>query len=155
MGKSMKNWNPIDDLADIQKDIGRFFRKAVGFGTENLGWPMVGEGRWMPAVDLYAKDGDLILKAELPGMAPADVNVSVRDNTLTIKGERKTEKEMTEENVFRMETSYGKFKRSISLPKAVKAEDVKASYSNGVLTVEVPEAAPKKEEEKEVKVEVK
>jgi len=153
---SMKKWNPFEDLTDIQKDISRFFRKAVGFGTESLGLPTMGEGgRWMPAVDLYAKDGDLILKAELPGVTATDVNVSVRDNTLTIKGERKTEKEMTEENTYRMETSYGKFKRSIALPKAVKAEDIKASYSNGVLTVEVPQAAPKKEEEKEVKVEVK
>jgi HSP20 family protein len=149
----MRKWNPLEDLNDIQRDISRFFRKAVGFGQESIG-AMAQGGRWMPAIDMYAKDGDLMIKAELAGVTPADIDVNVKDNTLTITGERKTEKEVSEKDVYRMETSYGKFARSITLPKEVKAEDIKASYSNGILTVEVPKAAPKEAEEKQVKVEI-
>lgn len=150
---SMRRWNPLEDLADIQKDISRFFRRAVGFSGETLG-TMFEPGRWVPAIDMYAKDGNLMVKAELPGVSPADINVKVRDNALIITGERKAEKEVTEKDVYRMETSYGKFRRQISLPTKVKPEEIKARYSNGVLTVEVPQAAPPKEEEKEVKIEV-
>lgn len=150
---SMRKWNPVEDLADIQKDISRFFRSSVGFGTERLG-SMFEPGRWVPAIDMYAQDGDLMVKADLPGVSPADVNVKVRDNQLIITGERKGEKEVSEKDVYRMESSYGKFTRQIALPSKVKVEEIKASYSNGILTVQVPKAAPQKEEEKEVKIEV-
>lgn len=151
---SVRRWSPFDDLLDIQRDIGRFFRKAVGFGTEatTAGF----EGAWVPAIDVYAKDGALMVEAELPGVSPADIEVKVRDGALSITGERREEKEVKKENIYHREQSYGRFKRSVSIPKEVEPEDIKASYANGVLTVEVPGAAKEKREEgKEVKVEVK
>ncbi len=146
--------NPvIDDLQDIQRDLGRFFRRAVGFGTETVDNLMRTGGEWMPAIDVYAENGDLVVKAELSGVDPKDVNLTVKDNALTISGERKAKKEINEENVYRLETNYGKFQRTIELPKEVNPEDVKASYSNGVLEVRLPGAA--KEEPKEHKVQIK
>ncbi len=143
--------NPVfDDLLDVQRDIGRFFRKAVGFGTETISGLAKTERGWMPAIDMYAENGNLVIRAELSGVDEKDINVSVKDNMLTISGERKTEKEIKEEDVYRMEINYGKFQRSISLPKDVTPEEVKASYSNGVLEVTLPGAA--KEEPKEHKV---
>ncbi len=146
---NIQRWSPFDDLIDIQKDISKFFRRAVGFGTGAATTGFESARGWMPAVDIYASDGDLKVKAELPGVMPGDIDVSVSDGELTIKGERKSEKEMSEKNVYRMESSYGKFQRTITLPKETKAEDIKASYKDGVLTVEVPGAV--KEEEKEPK----
>lgn len=148
--------NPMfDDLIDVQKDISRFFRRAVGFGAETLDTFARPDGGWIPAVDVYAKNGNLIVKAQLPSVDPNNIDVSVKNNVLTISGERKAEQEVSEENVYTMESSYGQFERSVTLPQEVKLEKIKASYSNGVLEIEIPGAAKKEPKEQKIPVEFK
>lgn len=127
-------WNPFEDLADWSRQV----RKSV---------KSMGTNMWMPTIDVYSKNNDLIVEAELPGVNKDEVDVSVSEKMLMISGERKQEEKVEEENYYRMESSYGKFQRSISLPVEVKPEDIKASFKNGVLKVVVPGAgkeAPKK-----------
>jgi len=102
---------------------------------------------WMPAVDVLEKDDKFVVKAELPGMKEEDINVSVVGDTLTIKGEKKTETEVKEEDYYRCERAYGSFYRSIPLPSTVDSAKIEASYEDGVLEVtlpKAPEVKPKK-----------
>jgi len=136
-------WEPLKDLMTAQTDFGRLLREAFG--------PFSGETElstraWAPAVDIYETDNDIVLKAELPGVEPKDVEVRVEDNTLYLKGERKFEKEVKEQNYHRVERSYGTFARSFSLPNSINAEKVKAEFKDGLLTITMPkreEAKPK------------
>jgi HSP20 family protein len=113
--------------------------------------PMHGETEvstrsWAPPVDIYETEDAIVLKAELPGIDPEDVEVRVEDNTLYLKGERKYEKEVNEQNYHRIERSYGSFARSFTLPNSINAEKVKAEYKDGLLTLTMPkreEAKPK------------
>jgi len=101
---------------------------------------------WTPAVDIFETEHDVVLKAELPDMKESDIDVRVEKNTLTLSGERKYEKEFSEENALRTERYYGTFSRSFTLPNTIKQDGVKAEYKNGVLTVTLPkleEAKPK------------
>jgi HSP20 family protein len=93
---------------------------------------------WTPSIESYIKEGHLVFKAELPGVDPKDVDVSVVDRELVIKGERKTEKGAKEEDYLYREISYGTFERRFLLPEGVKTEDLKAKYTNGILEVTVP-----------------
>ena len=96
-------------------------------------------GRWVPAVDIYQTEKDgLVLKAELPDMKREDISVTVENNTLTLKGERKFEGELRKEQFQRVERAYGTFSRSFSLPQTVDAARIAAEYKNGVLTVTLP-----------------
>jgi len=97
-------------------------------------------------VDIYENGDNLVLKAELPGLSPEDVEISVVDNTLYLKGERKFEKEVKEQSYHRVERSYGAFTRTFSLPNSIDADKVAANYKDGVLTLTMPkkeEAKPK------------
>jgi HSP20 family protein len=126
-----------------QRDFNRLFREAFS--------PLFGEAElstrsWAPPVDIYETENDIILKAELPGVDPKDVEVRVEDNNLYLKGERKFEKEVKEQNYHRVERSYGSFARSFSLPNSINADKVKAEYKDGLLTLTMPkreEAKPK------------
>jgi HSP20 family protein len=95
-------------------------------------------GTWTPAVDIYEVDGALVLKAELPDMRREDIDVSVENNTLTIRGERKLDHEIKQESFHRIERAYGSFVRSFSLPHTVDAGKIGAEYKNGVLSVKLP-----------------
>ena len=136
-------WEPLRDLLTTQREFDRLFREAFS--------PMFGEAEastrsWAPPVDIYETENDIILKAELPGVDPKDVEVRVEDNTLYLKGERKFEKEVKEQNYHRVERSYGSFARSFSLPNSIDSDKVKAEYKDGLLTLTMPkreEAKPK------------
>ena len=95
-------------------------------------------GAWSPAVDIYEVEGALMLKAELPDMRREDIDVSVENNTLTIRGERKLGNEIKQENFHRVERAYGSFVRSFSLPTTVDTTKIGADYKNGVLTIKLP-----------------
>jgi len=136
-------WEPFRDLLATQKEFDRLFREAFtpGFGEGELS-----TRTWAPPVDIFENENNIVLKAELPGVDPKDVEVRVEDNTLYLKGERKFEKETEEENYHRIERSYGSFARSFSLPSSIDAEKVGADYKDGLLTLTLPkreEAKPK------------
>ena len=132
--RMMKHWDPIDELRSMQHEMDRLFDRFVG-------GEVAGErtGLWMPSVESYTKDGQLIFKAELPGIDPKDLDVSINDNReLVIKGERKAEKSAKEENYLYREISYGHFERHFVLPEGVKTENLKAKFTNGILEIAVP-----------------
>jgi HSP20 family protein len=136
-------WEPFRELAAGQRAFDRLFREAF---SGQSGEGELSTRTWAPAVDIYENGDNLVLKAELPGVKPEDVEVRVEDHTLYLKGERKFEKEVKEENYHRVERSYGSFARSFSLPNTVDSEKVNADYKDGILTLTMPkkeEAKPK------------
>ena len=107
---------------------------------------LMSRGSWTPAVDIYEVDGAVVLKAELPDMRREDIEVNVESHTLTIRGERKLDTEVRQENFHRIERLYGTFRRQFSLPSTVDTSKIAAEYKNGVLTVKLPvrdEAKPR------------
>ncbi len=147
---ALVKWDPFKDLLTIQDRMNRLFDDFI---TKTRGEEDLVRGVWSPAVDIYETDKEIVLKAELPGINKDDVVVEVKDNILLLKGERKSEKEVKEENFHRMERSYGTFQRSFTLPNTVDKDRVKASYKNGVLKIELPKTSTRKL--KQIKVEVK
>src|SRR5436190_4098547 len=107
--------------------------------------------RWVPAMDLVESDDHFLLKADLPGLAEDDVNIEIRDNTLTISGERKSEYERKERGWYRVERSTGAFSRSLSLPEGVDADGVTAHFEKGVLEVRIPKPEQRKPRRVEIR----
>ena len=107
--------------------------------------------RWIPATDLVETDDHFVLKVDLPGLTEADVNVEVKDNVLTLSGERKAEHEDKREGYVRVERAFGSFSRSVELPAGVKADDIVAEIANGVLKVTVQKPAPKQAKQIDIK----
>jgi HSP20 family protein len=138
-------FEPFRDLVTIQDRMNRLFNEAFrGTRAGDEDWGL--GGSWAPAVDILEQDGNIVLKAELPGVDPKDVEVRVENNTLTLRGERRFDNETKRENYHRVERSYGTFTRSFSLPNVVDTEKIKAEYRDGVLNVTLPtkeEAKPK------------
>jgi HSP20 family protein len=138
-------WEPVRDLLGLRERMNRLFEESargMGRGQEE-DWVM---GAWAPAVDIYEKGTDVVLKAELPGLDPKDVDIRIENNVLTLKGERKIEDEIKQEDYHRVERSYGGFTRSFTLPSTVDTTNVKADYKDGVLRITLPkreEAKPK------------
>ena len=136
-------WEPFSNLVTAQREFDRLFKDALT--------PFMGEGElstrtWAPPVDIYETENDIVLKAELPGVDPKDVEVKVEDNTLYLKGERKFEKEVKNESYHRVERAYGSFARSFSLPNSISTDKVKAEFKDGLLTLTLPkreEAKPR------------
>lgn len=106
---------------------------------------------WSPAVDIYETADTLVIKAEIPGVEKDDVSIEVKDNTLRLRGERKLEKDVKEENYHRMECSYGSFQRIFTLPTSVDQDKISAAFKNGVLEVTLP----RKEEKKPRQIDIK
>jgi HSP20 family protein len=106
-----------------------------------------------PSVDVYEEKDDIIVKAELPGMDKNDIEVNISDSQLTLKGEKKKEEKVEEENYYRCERSYGAFFRTLELPSTVQADKIKASFKNGVLEVRLPKTEEAKSKEIKIKVE--
>ena len=106
--------------------------------------------RWVPPVDLVEAEDHFVLRADLPGLSEGDVNIEVQDGTLTISGERKAEHEQREKGWYRIERSFGRFSRSLSLPDGVEPDRIQASFSHGVLEVRIP----KPEERKPRRIEI-
>ena len=138
--------DPYRTLNALQEQFSRFFDEpALRFpGNESS------LTTWSPAVDIYETEQELVVRADMPDLAEKDIDVRVENNMLTIRGERKFEKNISEDNFLRMERSYGSFSRSFSLPNTVNTDQIKADYRNGVLTVTLP----KREESKPKQVKV-
>ena len=137
----LTRWEPSRGLATLQDQINRLFSSSLDQTGEEASL-----SAWAPAVDIYETEHELVVKADLPDIDPKDLDIRVENNILTIRGERKFEKNVNEENYLRVERSYGSFARSFTLANTVNAEAIKADYQNGVLTLSIPkreEAKPK------------
>jgi HSP20 family protein len=132
---ALVRFDPFRDLAVLQDRMNRLFNEAYNPRQSD---DLMSRGTWTPAVDIYEVEGALVLKAELPDMRREDIDVSVENNMLTIRGERKLDGEIKQENFHRVERAYGSFVRSFSLPNTVDATKIGADYKNGVLTVKLP-----------------
>jgi HSP20 family protein len=128
--------HPVNLLSRFTRDMERFF-DAFGLARPVGEKPLLEQTQWIPDVDIVEKDGILAIRADLPGMTRKDVSVEITDNTLSIKGERKTDVEEKHDGILRQERTYGSFVRTFPLPETVKAEEVQATFINGVLEVKV------------------
>src|SRR6267154_3825376 len=134
-------FEPFRDVAAFQEQINRLFHDGIGRAREDSSLTT-----WAPAVDIYETEHELVVKADLLEVDAKDLDIRVENNILTIRGERKFEKKVHEENYLRVERAYGSFARSFTLASTVNSEGIKADYQNGVLTLSIPkreEAKPK------------
>ena len=132
---------PFFGLAPFDSQLGRVLNDFLGRTSSDSSLTT-----WAPAVDIFETEHELVVKADLPDVKPEELDIRVENNILTIRGERKFEKKVDENNYLRVERSYGSFSRSFSLANTVNAEAIKADYQNGVLTLTIPkreEAKPK------------
>ena len=136
---TLTHWSPARDLATLEIDrLNRMFNTV--FKTEPFA-----SGTWVPAVDIYeTADHDIVFRAELPDMKRDAIKVAVENSTLTIEGERTLANETTREQYHRLERSYGTFRRSFTLPVSADASRIQAAYTEGVLTITVPQRAEAK-----------
>jgi HSP20 family protein len=139
--RTLARWEPFCGATSLQDHVNRLF---------NDGFERRGEESsltaWAPAVDIYETEHELVVKADLPEIDPKDLDIRVENNILTIRGERKFEKKVKEDNYLRVERAYGSFARSFTLANTVNSDAIKADYQNGVLTLNIPkreEAKPK------------
>jgi HSP20 family protein len=128
------NWSPFDQLSTLRDEINRLFQYPLDANGSDV------FNTWAPALDLYENKDNLVLKAELPGMKKEDIDISIHENTVTISGERKNEKKYEGAETSRSERFFGRFQRTLTLPKKVDAGGVKASYRDGVLKVTLPKS---------------
>jgi HSP20 family protein len=142
-------WSPFRDLMGIQQEVNRLFDDLMTRRAEASGEGAV----WVPAVDVSETADEIKVKVEAPGVDKNDIAIAVQNNVLTIRGEKKMEKETTEENFHRVERVYGSFYRALELPAVVVAEKVKASYKEGVLTIILPKSEEVKPKEIPIDVE--
>ena len=141
MRATLNRWEPFRGAAALQEQVSRLFDSVLERSGEESNLTS-----WAPAVDIYETEHELVVKADLPEIDPKDLDIRVENNILTIRGERKFEKKVNEDNYLRVERAYGSFSRSFSLANTVNAEAIKADYQNGVLTLSIPkreEAKPK------------
>ena len=131
-------FDPFRDLVGLQERMNQMLDASFRGVSRTDGEDWALGGSWAPAVDIYEHDGNIVLKAELPGIDPKDVDVRLENNTLTLCGERKIDNEVKQESYHRVERAYGAFTRGFTLPSVVDQEKIKADYKDGVLKVTLP-----------------
>jgi HSP20 family protein len=124
-------WDPSREMTSLQGQVDRLV-DSMWSGRQQS---------WVPAVDVFDERDAVVLKAELAGMKPDDIQIEVEDNVLTIKGERAFNEKVDDERYYRVERRFGSFQRSLALPQGVKADETQAAYEDGILEVRVPKAA--------------
>src|SRR5271154_6413050 len=141
-------WQPFRSGNTLQEHVNRLFEPTYGGRNSESALTT-----WSPAVDIYETENELVLKADLPAIDEKDLDIRIENNTLTVRGERKFEKQVNEDNYLRVERSYGSFSRSFTLPNTINTEAIRAEYKNGVLTVQMPKRAESKPKQVKVNVE--
>jgi HSP20 family protein len=144
----LTRWEPFREFSTLQDRMNRLFRETQGNSQDEA----LTSSSFAPAVDVYEDEHNVTLKIEVPGIEEKDIDVRIENNTLTVHGERKIEKEEKEENYRRVERQYGSFTRTFNLPPTVDAEKVQADYDKGVLKITLPKKAEAKP--KQIKVNV-
>jgi HSP20 family protein len=144
-------WDPFDDLVSLQERMNKLFEESMARSTSSGQEPMA--GAWSPAVDILEEKDEIVLKAELPGVALEDVDLQIKDDVLILRGERRFEQETKKENYHRVERAYGTFARSFQLPSIVDRSNIKAKLKDGVLEVKLPKT--QKRESRSIAIESK
>jgi len=137
-------WDPLRDLLSIQDRMNRLFEQTLSRSRAEEG---IAASTWSPAVDIYETPESIVMKAELPSLSREDIEIHIRDNTLTLRGERRFAKEVQQETYLRIERAYGAFQRSFTLPATIQQDKIRAVFRDGVLELTLPkaeEAKPKK-----------
>jgi HSP20 family protein len=142
-------WEPLRELTSLQSEMNRLFNQVFDAPAGTGGGPA---RRWVPAMDLVETPDDFVLRADLPGMTREDVKLEIEENVLTVSGERKAEHLENEQGFYRLERAFGTFSRSLTLPKGVDGEAVRASFADGVLEVHIPKPAQAKPRRVEIAV---
>jgi HSP20 family protein len=140
----LSNWTSFGPLSDLSAEIDRLFESPLAGLTRTS--QLLNRG-WTPALDVHEDKDNYVVKAELPGMKKEDIEVSLNDGVLNLSGERKSETNNKDAEVYRSERFFGRFQRTVTLPTAVAADKIQAAYKDGVLTVTLPkaeEAKPRK-----------
>ena len=144
---AITRWGRIPNFNALQDQVNKLFENSFHGQGENAAITS-----WAPSVDIYETENELVLKADLPGVSEKEIDIRVENDMLTVRGERKFETEVKEDNYLRVERTYGSFSRSFALPNTVNTEAINAEYKNGVLTVQLPKRAESKP--KQVKINV-
>lgn len=148
--RAVRTFDPFDEMRTMQREMDRLFGRLLGMerGTE-----AEHAGLWAPSIESYTKDGKIFIKAELPGVSAKDLELSISERELVIKGERKAEKDEKDKDYTYREISYGSFERRFLLPEGVKFDDLKATFANGILEVAIPVPEVPKARKIEIKTE--
>ena len=145
---TLVRWSPWREMATMQNYLNRFnddsYTRAVSNNDE------IEMTNWHPMVDIFDRDEEIVIKAELPGLDKKDITIDVKDRILTLKGERTYDNEVNDKQYYRRERAYGKFQRSFNLPAGLDVEKIKADYKDGLLSVEIPK--PEKEKPKQITI---
>lgn len=149
MVRDLIRWDPFKEISSLREEIDRLFDTFFGRQTSMVS----GEAFWVPAVDVEETESEYIVKAELPGLKKEDIKISITDDTLTISGERKMQKEEKGKTYHRIEMNYGKFERTIRFPSEVLPDKAKASYKDGILSITIPKSEKAKAKELEIQIE--
>jgi len=145
---------PLSTFEEVERRFEDFFRRPFALmGPPWLPGLKLAEGEIAPSIDIYEEDGDVVVKAELPGMKKEDIEVNLADQMITISGEKKKEEKVEKKGYYRLERSYGSFARSFNLPSGVRTDDAKATFKDGVLEIRVPKTEEAKRKVKKVSIE--
>ena len=146
--KELTSWRPFTELSSLRREMDRLWESFFGERPLQRIW----EREWAPSLDMSETKDNFVVKAEVPGIDAKDIDISLTGDVLTIKGEKKQEKEEREEDYHLVERSYGTFTRSVRLPAEVESNKIKASYKNGILNITLPKSERVKAKEVKIKV---
>lgn len=152
MNAILTRWDPFRDLSNLHRRLDGLFEDGFTGLRRAFADEALDAVTWMPAVDILEKDNQIVLKADLPGIDPKDVEINVENGTLTLRGSRKFASDVKEDDYHRVERVYGSFVRSFRLPGSVDPDKVEASYRNGVLELTLPKRPEAKPKQIKVKV---
>jgi HSP20 family protein len=147
---ALVKWDPFRDAAKLQNRINRMFDESFGRSRESD--IEMNVRAWRPAVDIYDAENGIVVAVELPGVSKESVSVEVKDDVLTLKGERLADPAVSEDSYYRRERLFGPFKRSFTLHQNVKPDQIKATFKDGILQIEIPR--PMQEQPKQITVNV-
>ncbi len=144
---AIQRWDPFRELSSLKSQMDKIFETILGEGED------IKSGSWVPPVDIYETENEIVIKAEVPGVAQEDIEIKIEDDTLIIRGEKKYAQDVERERYHRAERVYGKFQRSFILPKTVERDKIKATLKHGVLTIVLPKKEEVKPKEISIQVE--
>jgi HSP20 family protein len=153
--RSLARRDPFAALQEMEDEMQHWFRPPRWFGRPfSLSRPRFFQdgAAWAPSVDVYEDGNEVVVKAELPGVKKEDISITLEDDELVLKGERKSEKEIKEEHYYRTERQYGSFYRRLPVPAGTTVEAIKASFKDGVLEIHMPKPSEAKPAAKQIKV---